>query len=338
MIKSTGLLGVPTPDLMPTALSFVTKMGAPAIHRIFPVVDVSRFKDNFPRDSVKDRLAVADTRRARGAGIAERESQRDYDGYEVVNDAIYEKVPIEDIGEYPNADQDAAVNAALVVIRSLERNGAAQLAAATVTAGTNLFAPSTPWTTVASCTPLVDFNTVAGYVYNRYGITKDNLSFAIPRKHLDAFPTMADFRATLGVNVPIGGAMNLEAIRQYFGCKEIVPLAMQYDSANFGQTASAAACWDTNNAYVYWNSDNYSDGGVPKMAGMGRMFTWNAPQIIDPGAYAEMLAIAQDMGVPPITLFKDYDSSVKSWKIGAGTYNQTKIINSGALARLGSLG
>lgn len=336
--ESSGLLGIPTPDLLPAALGFVTAFGQPAIQKIFVPTPVARQSDNFLKDSAKDALALNTTLRAFGADIEVRQSSRDKDSYDTVNDELSEKVPIEDAARYPTADQEAANKVTLAVVRSIERRGAVQLAAATVTAGTNLLAVSTPWTTIASCTPAADVATAAGYIRANIGITRANLSLAIPRKHFENFAQITDFRSTLSVTTDITGQQRLERLAAYFGVKEVVILDMQYDSANTGQALSAADCWDSNNAYLFWNAPNNPDGSVPKLAGMGRMFVWSDPTLWDDALVSEQMAMAAGYEIPPVFLRKYFDPGSKSWMIGAGTYTNTKIVNPGCLARLGSLG
>ena len=339
--ESSGLLGIPTPDLLAPALGFVTSFGQPAIQKIFLPTDVTKQYDNFLKDSAKDALAFNDTLRAAGAPVTIRQSSRDKDNYEVVNDELAEKVPVEDVAKYPNALQEAANKVTLAVVRSLERRGAVQLAAATVTAGTNFYdvgGSSTPWTTVASCTPSKDVNVAAGYIRANIGVTKSNLSLAIPRKHLEAFSQITDFRSTLSVTTDITGQQKLERLAAYFGVREVIVLEMQYDSANTGQSLTAADCWDSNNAYLFWNTQNNPDGTVPKLAGMGRMFVWPGPADHDESVYQEMMQMAAGYQIPPVFLRQWYDQSTKSYMVGAGTYTQTKIIKSQCLARLGGLG
>lgn len=321
-VKSTTLLGLPTPEVTPAVMAFLNQYGRSIGHKILPPVRADKFDGTFYKVPAKMLGQGGTTTRAFGAAANVGQLQLDADSYHVVSNDFAFPLAIEHEEQAPFMRSIAAGLAGLVCLRAYEARCLAALSSVSSTQ-----AVATDWATVATATPAADIIAAGAKIATKYGPTLDQLTLILPYKQYTKMSLIADVRQTLSVTNTISQQLSLEAIRQYFGVKEVVVPSLTTDSANLGQAISMTYIFPETTAYLIYNGGDNPDGSVSNVGGFGRTFFKDNLSQMDQDATADMSDMAMAGDRVPILYRQFWEPDARSNVMGAGHYTHEKVIN-----------
>lgn len=143
-------------------------------HRVFPVMEVAKASGTFGMIPLEQLLANRETRRAPGAGYQRQDWKFETGSFVCEEHGAEEAVDDREASiyrDYFDAELIAAARARDVVLRNAERRIAAAVFNTTTFTGASLTtAVSTPWSTIASATPVSDVEAAARKVWDLTGL------------------------------------------------------------------------------------------------------------------------------------------------------------------------
>jgi len=333
-IKSSTLIGYPTPEVTPSVMAFLNQYGRSIGHKILPPVRVDKFKGVFYKVPAKMLGQGGTTTRAFGSAANLGQLSLDGDSYECVANDFAFPLAIEHEEQAPFMRQIAGGLAGLVCLRAYENRCLTALGSV----GSTQAAAANWLTAPTTATPAADVISAGQLITTKYGPTLDQLTLVLPYETYTKMSLITDVRQTLSVTNTIAQQLSLEAIRQYFGVKEVVVPSLSQDSANPAQTISMAYIFPKTTAYLVYNGSDNADGSVSNIGGFGRTFFKDNLSQMDPSATADMSDMAMAGDRVPILYRQFWEPDVKSNVLGAGHYTNEKVINAEAGASITGIG
>lgn len=325
-IKSSTLLGLPTPEVTPAVMAFLNQYGRSIGHKILPPVRADKFDGTFYKVPAKMLGQGGTTTRAFGAAANVGQLQLDADSYHVVSNDFAFPLAIEHEEQAPFMRSVAAGLAGLVCLRAYEARVKTSLASAASTQAAGASWSSAPTT----ASPVTDVVAAAQQITTKYGPTIDQLTLVLPYQRFTSMSLITDVRQTLSVTNTISQQLSTEALRQYFGVKEVIVPSLTVDSANLGQAISMGYIFTSAEAYLVYNGSDNADGSVSNVGGFGRTFFKDNLSQMDQDATADMSDMAMDGDRVPILYRQFWEPDARSNVMGAGHYTHEKVINAEA--------
>lgn len=242
-----------------------------------PVVEVGQASGTFGIIPIEQLLTLPDDKRAPGSGYSRDKWTFRTDSYTTQEHGVEE--PVDDNEQamyvhYFSAEQIAARRARSAVMLNMERRVASLLFDTSTWTGASLTtAVSTPWSTVASATPISDVEAAVQKVYANSGIWPNTL--VISRKvfrNLRNCAQIVDRLKYSGLYNVDSKNITVELLAQVFDLQQVLVANAAYNSAAQGQSAALASTWSDSYAMV-----GYIHGGEDfKAPTIARTFHWSA--------------------------------------------------------------
>ena len=241
--------------------------------RVFPVFESARQNAEFGKFKIESLLQERDTTRAAGAGYARQQNQFTTDNFATREHGAEE--PVDDreskiYATYFDAEMVAARRARDVVLRNLEKRVKAKVQdTATWTGAALTTAVGTPWTMIATSTPITDVRGAVIKVYQNSGMLANRvvLSWEIYQKLLDNTQIL-DRIKSWGGDDPL--QVNKQTLARAFDVEEVVVGGGVFNSANEGQAASLSGIWANSSVMVC----RVATGNDLKEPCIGRTIHW----------------------------------------------------------------
>lgn len=242
--------------------------------KVAPVIDVAKPSGTFGKIPLQELLQQRDVLRAPGSGYSRGNFRFDKASYTCIERGAEE--PVDDreadmFAEYFDAEQVAARRALNAVLRAQEERWAAKLFNTTTWTGSSLTtAVATPWSTVATATPLTDVEAAVRKVYDGSGLWPNAL--IVNRKvfrTLRNVVQIVDRVKYQGFMDARAGNITVEALSQAFDLRLIVAGGTK-NSAREGQNPSPAQIWADTMAMVA----RVAETNDPREPCVARTFHW----------------------------------------------------------------
>lgn len=245
--------------------------------KVCPVVEVPVASGNFGIIPIEQLLQLPDDKRAPGSGYSRGKWTFRPDTYATQEHGVEEPIDDNELQMYINyfsAEQIATRRAHNGVLLNMERRVASLLFDTSTWTGSSLTtAVSTPWSTVASATPISDVEAAVQKVYLNSGIWPNSL--VISRKvfrNLRNCAQIVDRLKYSGLYNVDAKNLTAELLAQVFDLEQVIVANSAYNSAAEGQSASLASTWSDSYAMV-----GYIHGGEDfKAPTIARTFHWSA--------------------------------------------------------------
>lgn len=244
-------------------------------HRVAPVIDVAKQAGNFGKIPLDQLLQQRDTRRMPGSGYSRGSFTFTPATYTCLEHGAEEAIDDREAAmyaDYFSAETIAARRAYNAVLRNAEMRWAAAIFNTTTWTGASLTtAASTPWSTVASATPLADVEAAVGKVYDNSGLWPNAL--VLSRKafrNLRRCQQIIDLVKYTGMMDTRAGNITTDALSQCFDLPYIIVAGGSKNSATEGQSATPAQIWDATKAMVC----KIAETNDPKEPCIARTFHW----------------------------------------------------------------
>lgn len=246
--------------------------------QVFRKVDVMSQAGNFGKIPLAQLLNNRDTKRAPGSGYARGNFTFDKSTYACEEHGAEE--PVDDreakmYAEYFDAELIATNRAYHAVLKNAEKRIADAVFNTTTWTGSSLFTnvSGTPWATVASAAPITNVEAACQKVYDNSGLWPNAL--VINKKVFRNLRLTAQIISAItasGAGNPAKAAdVTTQMLSQVFDLPYIIVAGGSYNSANEGQTATAAQIWSSSYAMVckVATSDDFREPCI------GRTFHWS---------------------------------------------------------------
>lgn len=239
-----------------TAATLVGLAGLAIADIALPQVGVQTRTGQIWKMDTESLLQLPDTLRARGSGYNRIRTKMTPSTFTCEQNAIEEAVLVEDtaeFGEFFAGEMSASIRCRDIVLRARENRVASALFNETTfpASGTTGLTVGTAWTNAAA-TPAANVNTVATFIYNKTGITKDQLSLIVPYESLQLLSFVTDYITKMKLDVSeMGADVSAQQAAKYFGVKEVLVGRMTYNNAKDNQTAVPTAIWNKNYAFLF---------------------------------------------------------------------------------------
>lgn len=224
--------------------------------RVFPIVNVASQSGNFGKIPLSELLDERDTKRNPGSGYARGNFTFTPATYSCEEHGAEE--PVDDreskmYGNYFDHEVVATARAFGAVLRNAEKRVADSVFNTTTWTGASLTtAVSTPWSTVATATPIADINSAVNKVYDGSGLWPNAL--IVNRKvfrHLRRCAEVIDKLEGAGAgNRAAQGDITAQMLADVFDLDMVIVAGASRNSAIEGQTVTPSQIWSSSYAMV----------------------------------------------------------------------------------------
>jgi hypothetical protein len=223
---------------------------------VLPVIPVAKQAGPFGRIPIEQLLQNAETRRAPGAGYSRPSNIKfETDTYACVEHGREE--PVDDreaamYGDYLDAEVYAAMRAQHQVLLNREQRVAAAVFNTTTWTGATLTtAVGTPWTTVATATPLADIEAAVKKVWDLSGLWANTLIVSrFTYRALRRCKEIHDLIKYQGFQDVRATAITPNALAQLFDLDRVIVAGGAKNTGADGQAATIASVWSNSYAMV----------------------------------------------------------------------------------------
>lgn len=285
----TGSLGTLRPDLNGALEEFdIASQEGFIAEAVLPSLDVALQSDTIPKLTVAELLREGNPPyRAAGAGYPRDVERFGSDTYTTVESGYEEVVDQRDKNRYKHmfdAELAAAKRARRKLLMNREKIAAALVFNTTTWTGSALTtAVGTPWSTVASATPLTDITAALIKIYNNSGLKGDTLIIAYATfLNLRNCAQMLDRLKYNGLTGVKPADITADILAQALGVKRVLVAAQPRLTSNEGATAAIASVWGATMAMVC-KTIQPGDTDI-KSPGLGRTFHWTEDGSLIDGA------------------------------------------------------
>lgn len=245
--------------------------------QVFPVVNVAKQAGNFGVVPLAQLLQARDTKRAPGSGYARGSFTFTPATYSTEEHGAEE--PVDDreakmYSDYFVAEQIATLRAFSSVLRNAEKRVADAVFNTSTWTGSSLTTSiGTPWSTVASATPITNVESAVQKVYDNSGLKANALivNWKVYR-NLRNCTQITDRIAASGAGSAIKASdITPQILAQVFDLDYVIVAGQSRNSATEGQTATPSQIWSSSYAMVcrISNSQDMRDPCI------GRTFHWS---------------------------------------------------------------
>jgi hypothetical protein len=258
MASPTSSLATLRPDLAESfeAIDIEAEKAGYIGMQVFPVIDVASQAGNFGKIPLDQLLQNRDTKRAPGSGYARGNFTFTPASYATEEHGAEEPVDEREArmyAEYFDAELISTRRAMHAVLKNAEQRIADAVFNTTTWTGASLYTDiTTPWTTVATATPLVDVDAAVNKVYDNSGLWPNAL--IINRK---VFRTLRNVREIIERIESSGAgssslAENITArmLATAFDLDYVIVAGGSKNTADEGQTAAVGQLWSSSYAMV----------------------------------------------------------------------------------------
>lgn len=240
---------------------------------LLPLFDTPLQTSTYPVIKIESLLKLQETKRSPRADY----NRSDYefkDGYYACHEHGWEELVDDSEAAMYRRFFDAEVVAVQRCIDVILRNQEARIAAKVQNTAviTNTAAASTPWSTVATCTPRTDVTNAKKAMRAASGLTPNVMT--ISKAVFDTLLLCKEIMDALKYTNPIeigGEEAQRRILAQYFGVDKVLVGNAIKDSAKKGQAASLVDIWDDEYCGLYKVSGGGQDLKDPCL---GRTFLW----------------------------------------------------------------
>jgi hypothetical protein len=226
--------------------------------KVAPVIDVPKASGTFGKITLASLLQARTTARAPGSGYNRQMWEFTSDTFSTKENGAEEAVDDREAQLYSNyfvAEQLAARRALDVVLRNYEQRIAAAIFNTTTWTGSSLTTSvSTPWSTVASATPITDVEAAVQKVYDNSGLKANALivswkTFRNLRNNTTSGQIIDRIKYNGQSNTSQRG-VSLQVLAEAFDLDYIFVAGASKNSANEGQTGTISPVWSSTQAMV----------------------------------------------------------------------------------------
>lgn len=223
--------------------------------RVAPVIEVALQSSSFAKVLVAELLSNRDTLRAPGTGYSRSSYKFTTASYSCDEHGAEEPVDDRQAKIYRHlidAEMGAAAKALDVVLRNFEKRVAALVFNTTTWTGASLTtAVGTPWSTVATATPITDVDNAVRKVWDGCGLIPNALVIGWKAfRHLRRCTQIIDTIKSWGGDDPKSGNITDRILAQALGVDEVIVAGAVKNTANEGAAAALAGIWDPTMAMV----------------------------------------------------------------------------------------
>jgi hypothetical protein len=246
--------------------------------KVAPVIEVPKASGTFGKITLASLLQARNTARAPGSGYNRQRWEFTSDTYATSENGAEEVVDDREAQLYTDyfvAEQLAAKRALDVVLRNYEQRVADMVFNTTTWTGASLTtAVSTPWSTVASATPITDVEAAVQKVYDNSGLKANALvigwkTYRNLRNNTTSGQIIDRIKYNGSSNTSQQG-ITLDVLAQAFDIEYIFVAGSSKNSASEGQAATVSQVWDNTKAMVC----RVATSGDIKEPCIARTFHW----------------------------------------------------------------
>lgn len=239
--------------------------------KIAPVIEVDTPAGQYPKIELKELLKNRTTNRASDGGYSRGDGKGTKDAYQTEEHGFEERVDEREatmFREWWDAELLAAERTRDAVLRNHNQR-VIDLALAVA----NTTAAATPWTTVATATPIDNVRTAKLAVRSRCGVVPNVMVIDYDRlEYLKGCAQVIDRIKYSGIDDP--KKVTLQMLAALFELEEVIVSGSVTNSANEAQVASIASMWTASNALLFVRAPEGSND--MKRPQFMRTFHWGA--------------------------------------------------------------
>lgn len=243
--------------------------------KVLPVIEAGVSAGIFGKLKIESLLQTRDVNRTSQGGYSRQKFEFTNDNFQTVEYGAEDPVDDRDAALYASffaAEQLAGDRSRDVVLRAYEQRVAnAVFNTTTWTGGSLTSAVSTPWSTVATATPISDVTTGKKKVWDNIG---QQANTVIMNYHVYLnLQQNADLISRIkysGLQDPNTQNITRAAMAQAFGVDQVLVAGGQYNTANEGQVASLSPLWSDSYCMICYVAQT-NDIQEPAI---GRTFHW----------------------------------------------------------------
>lgn len=278
MAYPSGTLGTLRPDLAGALEAFdISEREGYIAQLVLPVFNVTMQSDTIPKILVSELLREAVVERAAGTGYNRDQMKFGTDSYATVDRGVEEVIDDRDRNRYKyyiDAEILAAKRAKRKIWTALEKRVAALIFNTTTWTGASLTtAVATPWSTVATATPITDVTAALLKVYNGSGLRANTVIISYATfLNLRNCAQIIDRLKYNGIQDVRPSKISQSDMAQALGVERVL-VASQPRLTNIeGATTAIGSIWGTTMAMVCKTIDP-GDQDI-RTPGLGRIFNW----------------------------------------------------------------
>jgi hypothetical protein len=223
---------------------------------VLPVLPVAKKSGPFGQIPIEQLLQNAETRRAPGAGYSRATNMKfetlTYSCVEHGREEAVDDLEAQMYGDYLDAEVYATARAQHQVLLNRERRVAAAVFNTTTWTGATLTTSvGTPWTTVATATPITDIENAVKKVWDLSGLWPNTLILSrFAYRALRRCAQIQDLIKYQGFQDVRASSITPNALAQLFDLDKLIVAGGARNSANEGQAATIASIWSNTQAMV----------------------------------------------------------------------------------------
>lgn len=275
MPSPSAALSTQRPDLAASLEEFDLMMDAEGFigQRVMPVIEVSQQAGNFGIIPIEQLLQNREVTRTPGGGYNRGQWRFETGTYSTQEYGVEEPVDDREAKMYANyfdAEVISTLRAQRAIIEAQEKRVAAKVFNTSTYSPTNV---STPWSTVASATPITDVEARVQAIWAACGLWPDTL--VISRKvfrNLRNCAQIVDRLKYQGFVDVRPGNITVDALAQVFDIPKILVAGGAKNTGNEGAALSIASIWSDSYCWIGRTASS-QDFREPCV---GRIFHWSA--------------------------------------------------------------